>query len=108
MGGDQLEQTARAEAGERTLGQRTGGREGRKEPEGDVPHPEEAVEDDARGALADRAHRPAHRGQAVLGGDLRLGALATELLGERTRRRVVALADAGGHDQDARCHGGEP
>ena len=58
--------------------------------------------------LVDEHERTAHRTQAVLGHDLRGGGLLAQLLGQRPRRQVVALADGRSEDEDARHGPGEP
>ena len=105
---DQPQQPASAEAREQPLRELTGRRGSGREPEPDIPNPFEPVEDDVRSPLAGEGDRATHHGEAVLDVDLAIGSFLTELGGERTRRQIVPLADAGGQDENARRHGGQP
>jgi hypothetical protein len=99
---DQAHQAAPSEhVGERVR-EPAGGTEADRQPVLEVEHPRRPLEDLARVLLEHRAEDPPHRLDAV--GDLhaRAGGLGFEPGGELAGGQVVALADVGREDQDAR------
>src|SRR5204862_8037133 len=83
-------------------GQAARGREARGEPvlgfEGEVADPRAEL----RATDDDPVDRPAHGEQAVRDLNVRAGALGDDAVGEYAGGKVVALADRGGEEQDAR------
>jgi Sap, sulfolipid-1-addressing protein len=101
---DHTQEPARADAIERGLRDAARRTAPSERPEAEVPEPVEPVEDNPRCALADGDDGAPHRREPVLDDDLDRRLLLAELLGQRSRWKVVALADARGQDQDARDH----
>jgi len=101
---NQPQKPRRAEPRQSRLREAPGRAEACKEPESEIPEPTETKEDDTRRAFTDGRDRPPHHRKPVHGDDLDAGSLFAKLGGKRPGRKIVTLADAGGHDQDPRRH----
>jgi hypothetical protein len=101
---NEVQEPGSAEPGQSRLREAPGRPEACEEPEPGIPKPAETEEDHPRRAFTDGGDRPPHHRKSVHRDYLDLGALLAKLGGKHPRRKIVTLADAGGHDQDPRRH----